>query len=92
MTKQQIVAIIKHASNIMKHKGVVNMREWLIEARRKKGFTQEQVATNCGISRQYYSFIESGDRNAPVKTAKKIAEILGFDWQKFFECEGGLEC
>lgn len=63
------------------------MREWLIEIRRKKGLTQEQVATSCSISRQYYSFIESGERNAPVKTAKKIAEVLGFDWQIFFEEE-----
>lgn len=61
------------------------MRNWLIEMRKKKELTQEQVATSCGISRQYYSFIESGDRNVPVKTAKRIAEILGFNWQKFFE-------
>lgn len=61
------------------------MRNWLIEIRKKKELTQDQVATSCGISRQYYSFIESGIRNVPVKTAKKIAEILGFSWQKFFE-------
>lgn len=61
------------------------MRTWLIELRKKKELTQDQVATVCGISRQYYSFIESGDRNVPVHTAKKIANTLGFEWQKFFE-------
>ncbi len=61
------------------------MRDWLIEFRQKKNATQEQIATLCGISRQYYGFIEAGNRNVPVKTAKKIAEVLGFDWQKFFE-------
>lgn len=61
------------------------MRTWLIEYRTKKGLTQEETATKCGISRQYYSFIESGERNCPVKTAKKIAEVLGFPWTKFFD-------
>lgn len=68
-----------------KSKGGAHMRTWLIELRKKKELTQDQVATFCGISRQYYSFIENGDRNVPVHTAKKIANILGFDWQKFFE-------
>ncbi len=61
------------------------MREWLIELRHKKEATQEQIATQCGISRQYYGFVEQGERNVPVKTAKKIAEVLGFNWQKFYE-------
>ena len=61
------------------------MREWLKEIRTKKGMTQDEVATECGISRQYYNFIESGERNCPVDTAKKIAAVLGFEWIKFFE-------
>ena len=63
------------------------MRGWLIEARIKKELSQDQVATKCGISRQYYNFIERGARGCPPKTAKKIAEILGFPWQKFYEEE-----
>ena len=61
------------------------MREWLIALRKEKKLTQLQIASECGISRQYYGFVEQGDRNVPVKTAKKIAEVLGFEWQKFFE-------
>ncbi len=61
------------------------MRNWLIELRHDAGLTQEELATTCGISRQYYGFIESGDRNASVSVAKKIAAALGFSWQKFFE-------
>lgn len=60
------------------------MRRWLVDYRTQKGLTQEETATKCGISRQYYSFIESGARNCPVKTAKKIAEVLGFPWTLFF--------
>lgn len=61
------------------------MRPFLIEAREAKSLSQSEVATKCGISRQYYNFIESGKRNCPVKTAKKLGEVLGVDWEKFFE-------
>ena len=61
------------------------MREWLKEIRKEKGLTQGECATRCGISRQYYNFIEMGVRDCPVKTAKKIAEVLGFRWERFFE-------
>ena len=61
------------------------MRPWLKEYRELKGWTQEKAAAECGISRQYYSFIEAGERNVRVPTAKKIAAALGFDWQKFYE-------
>ena len=60
------------------------MRPWLIEYRQKAGLSQADVAIKCGISRQYYSFIESGDRNCTVRIAKKIANVLGFPWEKFY--------
>ena len=63
------------------------MRGWLIEIREKKGFTQEQIATRCGISRQYYGMIESGARNASVVVAKRLGFVLEIDWQRFFDGE-----
>ncbi len=63
------------------------MRYWLKEIRIKCGYTVKSLATDVGISESYYEKIERGERNAPVKTAKKIAEVLGFDWQIFFEEE-----
>ena len=60
-------------------------RLWLIEERKRKGLTQEQVAKESRISRQYYAFIESGERGVPVHTAKKIAAVLGFDWKRFYD-------
>ena len=65
------------------------MLEWLISIREEKGMTQEEVASKCGFSRQYYGFIESGERGTklPVPTAQKIATALGFDWQRFYEDE-----
>jgi putative transcriptional regulator len=68
--------------------GRCEMRQWLIQIRILKGYTQQEVANLAGISRSYYSGIEVGTRNAPAKTAKKIAGVLGFDWTLFFEEKG----
>lgn len=57
------------------------LKKW----RTDHNMTQDSVATKCGISRQYYSLIETGERKVPVWTAKKIAAALGFDWQRFYE-------
>lgn len=61
------------------------MRTWLKKIRLENKFTMKALAIKAGISECYYSQIENGVRDCPVKTAKKIAEVLGFDWQKFFE-------
>ena len=61
------------------------MREWLKEARKKENLTMKQVSETVKISECFYSQIENGTRNASVSVAKKIAFVLGFPWQKFFE-------
>lgn len=62
---------------------MINLKN--IRIRREK--SQEEVASLAGISQQYYSFIESGERGKklPVSTAKRIASALGFDWKEFYE-------
>ena len=60
----------------------LTLREWLIALRGNE--TQEQIAKKCGISQNYYCWIELGERRPSVETAKKIAETLGFDWTLFF--------
>ncbi|MGE7113967.1 helix-turn-helix transcriptional regulator [Lysinibacillus sp. NPDC047702] len=59
-------------------------RNWLKQLRVSKGYTQEQVAESTKMSRSLYGHIESGTRGATVKNAKKIAELLEFDWTLFF--------
>ena len=59
-------------------------REWLKELRIRKNMTQSQISEACGISLSYYSLIENGERDLPVKTAKKIAKALKFKWSKFY--------
>jgi putative transcriptional regulator len=57
----------------------------LIQERKKKSMTQQNVADNAMIARSTYAMIESGERNASVPNAKKISKVLGFDWTIFFE-------
>lgn len=64
------------------------IRLWLKVARVKANLLGKDVAQAAGISQGEYSSIETGKRNPSVKTAKAIAETLGFNWQRFFE-EGG---
>ncbi len=61
------------------------MREWLYKARKNKNLTMAEVAARSNISESYYSMIESGNRDVPVHTAKKIAKVLEFNWTKFYE-------
>lgn len=61
------------------------MRKWLVVIRKEKKMTQENVARETGISRTAYAMYEYGKRNPTVKTAKKTARILGFDWTRFFD-------
>lgn len=53
--------------------------------RLEKRFTQENVAKQCNISRPLYSQIEAGLKSPGHINAKKIAQLLGFDWTMFFE-------
>lgn len=64
------------------------MREWLKEKRDILGVSQNEVASNCSITRAYYTTIENGTRNPSVKVAMSIASFLGFNWIYFFEEKG----
>ena len=64
-----------------------NMKKWLIAIRKEKGLSQVQVSEAVGISQPSYCNIENGERGIAVETAKKIANVLGFDWTRFYEDE-----
>ena len=61
------------------------MRLWLKREREMKSFTQQSVANNVGVERQYYGMIEKGERTPSPKVAKEIVELLALDWTLFFE-------
>ncbi|WP_079475585.1 helix-turn-helix transcriptional regulator [Marinococcus halophilus] len=68
------------------------MRNWLLNTRKQKGLTQEEVAKKIGISRNAYAMIERGDRGVTVSNAKKLADLFGFEWTIFFENECHETC
>ncbi|MPM53534.1 hypothetical protein SDC9_100302 [bioreactor metagenome] len=61
------------------------MRKCLKEIRESKGMHHNDVADRAGISRPYYTRIENGQHQVPIKTAKKIAKVLDFDWPLFYD-------
>lgn len=63
------------------------MRKWLITIRKRKGLSQKQVSEKANIAQPSYCKIEKGERGVAVETAKKIADVLGFDWTRFYEDE-----
>ncbi|MBC8537300.1 helix-turn-helix transcriptional regulator [Feifania hominis] len=59
------------------------MRKWLVELRGNR--SQQDVAKASGISQSFYASIEIGTRRPSVEVAKRIANVLGFEWQQFYE-------
>lgn len=51
----------------------------LIEARKARGWTQEDVAEHVGISRAYYTNIELGRKTPSLRVAFMIAKALNRD-------------
>lgn len=54
-------------------------------AREKSGKTQAQVAKEVGISVAQYQNIEYGKSEPGVRTAIRIAEVLGVDVKTLFQ-------
>ena len=57
----------------------------LKEKRIKKGMTQQEVADAIGITDMAVSYYESGQRIPKPAMAKKLGELLGFDWTEIYE-------
>lgn len=63
------------------------LQNLLTKKRAMLGYTHQEIADSLGlgITRQYYSMIEKGERRPSVKVAKKLGELLGINWTVFFE-------
>jgi len=53
------------------------MRKNLKEARRKAGFTQQQMADKLDISLRYYQNLETGDRTGDFTLWDSLEDITG---------------
>lgn len=65
------------------------MREYLKKLREEKGYNQQEMAERIGISKQYYSLIENGDRQKKmdVTLISAIATILSVPIEQIIENE-----
>lgn len=48
----------------------------LLEKRKEKGLSQEQLASMVGVSRPFISQMETGEHLPSIKTAKALANVL----------------
>lgn len=60
-------------------------QNWLIAIREEKGLVQKNVSEKVGITQPSYCKIEKGKIKPSVYVAKKIADVLGFDWTRFYD-------
>ena len=60
------------------------LKNTLKEVRQKKGFTQEELGTNVGVSRQTIISIERYRYKPSLELAMKIAEKLNVKIEKLF--------
>lgn len=56
----------------------------MAQTRIKKNLSQQALSEKVGVSREYISMIENGERTPSVDVAKKIAQELGVSWVIFF--------
>lgn len=61
------------------------------EARKKKGWTQEQLAALVGIARSTYTNIETGAKTPSVPVAQRIGKMLDVPWASIYEVDQGVE-
>ncbi len=53
--------------------------------RRKRGFTQQELAQKCGIHRSYLSGVERGKDNISFDVMNRIAEALQISMAELFK-------
>ncbi len=57
--------------------------------RKKKGYSQEDLAFRTGLNKNYISDIERGTRNPTLKAVSKIAKGLNMTIEELFKGIGG---
>ena len=56
----------------------------LSAALHRRGMTQREIADHCGVTSQYISMFERGEKEPPAEMINKIASVLRFPEQFFF--------
>ena len=74
MENFQLTVIINFAN--MKNDINIKFGKRVIELRKTKGITQEELAYRCDIQRSYMGVIERGEKSVTLNTIEKIATGL----------------
>ncbi len=74
-------------TSLKEGKWISMKRIWLINCRLNLGLTRDRVAKMLKVSEPAYMAYELGIRTPRPNKSKALAELLGFDWTKFYEEE-----
>jgi transcriptional regulator with XRE-family HTH domain len=57
----------------------------IAELRKKKGFSQEAFAHECGFHRSYMGAVERGEKNITLAMVNKVAKALKISLAELFK-------
>jgi transcriptional regulator with XRE-family HTH domain len=57
----------------------------IAELRKKKGFSQEAFAHECGFHRSYMGAVERGEKNITLAMVNKVAKALRISLSELFK-------
>jgi transcriptional regulator with XRE-family HTH domain len=57
----------------------------IAELRKKKGFSQEGFAHECGFHRSYMGAVERGEKNITLAMVNKVAKALKISLSELFK-------
>ncbi len=56
---------------------LLRLGEYLRSVREEKGWSQEEMAYQCGLHRTYIGSVERGEYNVTLLTLRRITDALG---------------
>lgn len=56
---------------------LARLGKYLRQAREKRGWSQEELAYECGLHRTYVGALERGEYNVTLLSLRKITDTLG---------------
>lgn len=68
-------------SSEARHRFQINLHR----LRKEKGWSQEELASRCGLHRTFVSSVERGERNISIDNVGRLALALEVDVQALFE-------
>lgn len=69
----------------MKSKILTQFGDKVRQERRKKGWSQEELANHAGLHRTYIGMIERAEKNITLENIAKIAQALGLEVVDLFK-------